>query len=130
MPGDPKVCAEPFAGSRAVKADPEAVARHCDHSTFHADLTARHGWLREWGDLHRKRVLDDPDYFDARADGWWVWGISLWIGGGWCQITHDRRPWSRLPAEAGASARWDRCRTSTATRRAGRVSGHGSGGIA
>ena len=122
MPGDPKVYAEPFAGSlavllkrpptahrrpremvvdidhhivnfwRAVKADPGAVAHHCDHPTFHADLTARHRWLREWGDLHRKRVPADPDYSDARATGWWVWGISLWIGGGWCQVSYDRRP--------------------------------------
>ncbi|MCY4241017.1 MAG: hypothetical protein OXD36_04670 [Rhodobacter sp.] len=75
-----------------MKDDPEKVAHHCDHPTFHADLTARHTWLREWGGLHRKRVLDDPEYFDARAAGWWVWGISLWIGGGWCQVSYDRRP--------------------------------------
>ena len=122
MLGDPKVYAEPFAGSlaallrrpptahrrpremvvdidhhivnfwRAVKHDPDAVAHHCDHPTFHADLTARHTWLREWGELHRKCVLDDPEYYDARAAGWWVWGISLWIGGGWCQVSYDRRP--------------------------------------
>ncbi len=122
MLGDPKVYAEPFAGSlavllkrapsahhrpremvvdidhhivnfwREVKADPEAVAHHCDHPTFHADLTARHRWLREWGEPHRKRVMDDPEYFDARAVGWWVWCVSLWIGGGWCQVSYDRRP--------------------------------------
>jgi len=26
----------------------------------------------------------DPDYFDAKIAGWWVWGISQWIGSGWC----------------------------------------------
>ncbi len=26
----------------------------------------------------------DPDYFDPKIAGWWVWGISQWIGSGWC----------------------------------------------
>ena len=112
--GDPKVYAEPFAGSlavmlkrppsrhpkpremvvdidhhivnfwRAVKADPEAVARHCDWPQFHADLSARHRWLVAWGRGHRDRIISDPEYCCPKAAGWWVWGVSLWIGGGWC----------------------------------------------
>ncbi len=30
-------------------------------------------------------MRNDPDYFDAKIAGWWVWGQCLWIGGGWCQ---------------------------------------------
>jgi hypothetical protein len=29
-------------------------------------------------------LRDDPLWFDAKIAGWWVWGISCWIGGGWC----------------------------------------------
>ena len=30
------------------------------------------------------RDPDEPDFFDARVAGWWVWGCCLWIGSGWC----------------------------------------------
>jgi len=28
--------------------------------------------------------MADPDYYDARAAGWWCWGACSWIGSGWC----------------------------------------------
>ena len=118
--GDPGVYVEPFAGSlavllarpggagkrevvadtdgglcnfwRAVTADPEGVAYWADWPTIHQDLTARHGWLRHWVAEHSRRLLEDPDFYSAKAAGWWVWGISLWIGGGWCTVSHDRMP--------------------------------------
>ena len=69
---------------RAVTADPEAVAHWCDWPTIHQDLTARHSWLRQWFTDNALRLSSDPEFYDARAAGWWVWGISLWIGGEWC----------------------------------------------
>ena len=69
---------------RALSADPEQVARHADYPTIHQDLTARHKWLKRWTVEHAQRLTEDPEYFDAKAAGWWVWGISLWIGAGWC----------------------------------------------
>lgn len=53
------------------------------------DLESRHLWLVN----HRKEItekLADPDFYDAKAAGWWVWGISCWIGGGWCS---GKGPW-------------------------------------
>jgi hypothetical protein len=47
------------------------------------DLHARHRWLVAQTDF-RERMLTDPDYFDVKIAGWWVWGISMWIGSGWC----------------------------------------------
>ncbi|MCY4429212.1 MAG: DNA adenine methylase [Rhodospirillales bacterium] len=118
--GDPDVYVEPFAGSlaallkrpsggglreivcdtdggivnfwRAVSADPEAVAQHADYPTFHQDLSARHRWLRDWIIEHSPRLSEDPEYYDAKAAGWWVWGICRWIGGGWCSRTDEGRP--------------------------------------
>ncbi|HEV2322005.1 MAG TPA: DNA adenine methylase, partial [Gammaproteobacteria bacterium] len=68
---------------RAVQADPAAVAGYADWPVNEADLHARHLWLvnREG---FRERMKTDPDYFDAKIAGWWVWGISMWIGSGWC----------------------------------------------
>lgn len=28
--------------------------------------------------------MADPEAYDAKLAGWWVWGISQWIGSGWC----------------------------------------------
>jgi DNA adenine methylase len=72
---------------RALQADPEAVAYWADYPVNETDLHARHRWLVQ----SRKaiasmaRVKREPDYFDAKIAGWWVWGQCLWIGSGWCQ---------------------------------------------
>jgi DNA adenine methylase len=68
---------------RAVRADPEAVAHHADWPVNEVDLRARHRWLVAHAqDL--VRLDDDPDAFDAKIAGWWVWGVCSWVGGGWC----------------------------------------------
>ena len=69
---------------RALRADPEAVAYWAAWPTIHQDLTARHTWLRNWRVEHGGRVETDPDFYDVKVAGWWVWGLSNWIGGGWC----------------------------------------------
>jgi DNA adenine methylase len=69
---------------RAVQADPDAVAAHADHPVNEADLHARHRWLVESGRERVERLMTDPDFFDAKVAGWWVWGQCLWIGSGWC----------------------------------------------
>jgi len=77
---------------RAVQHDPEQVALYADNPVFEDDLTARHIWLVKHGipelDAH---IPADPDYFDAKIAGWWVWGMCCWIGGGWCS---GNGPWT------------------------------------
>jgi hypothetical protein len=29
-------------------------------------------------------MSSDPDYYDCKIAGWWVWGLCQWIGSGWC----------------------------------------------
>ena len=69
---------------RATQADPEAVAKFADWPVNEADLHARHRWLVAQIPTHRERTKTDPDYFDAKIAGWWVWGLCQWIGTGWC----------------------------------------------
>ncbi|QRK06034.1 hypothetical protein JQX13_38805 [Archangium violaceum] len=68
---------------RAVHADPEGVAHHSDWPVNEADLHARHRWLVEQVSF-RERMRREPDFYDVKVAGWWVWGISQWIGSGWC----------------------------------------------
>ena len=117
--GNPTVYVEPFFGSgavllaredpcpreiiadtnghlvnfwRALTAAPDEVAMWADWPTFHHDLTARHRWLIATAPERAELMRLDPEYYDAKAAGWWVWGISNWIGGGWGYVPHDKRP--------------------------------------
>lgn len=87
---------------RATKLAPDEVAKWCDWPVNEADLHARHRWLVAQEPLLDK-LIEDPDFFDARIAGWWVWGICAWIGGGWCHP--DRRLERRRPELANANGR-------------------------
>ena len=68
------------------ESNPEMVAHYADSPVTEADLHARHRFLM-FSDVAREafsNVATDPEYFDARLAGWWVWGQCCWIGGGWC----------------------------------------------
>ena len=68
---------------RSTAMDAEAVAHFADWPVNEADLEARHAWLVARSERLRW-CLQDPDYFDAKIAGWWVWGQCSWIGTGWC----------------------------------------------
>lgn len=70
---------------RAVQDDPEAVAYYADNPVIEDDLTARHIWLVQEGIPQlAARMPADVEYYDAKIAGWWAWGLSCWIGSGWC----------------------------------------------
>lgn len=68
---------------RALQHDPDEVAYYADWPVSELDLHARGDWLyyrpdaREWVE----RLRADPDFYDAKSAGWWVWFVSSWIGG-------------------------------------------------
>ncbi len=76
---------------RSMRASPDEMADAASWPVTEADLTARHLALVRWraaGGLDRLR--SDPDWHDAKMAGWWAWGLSCWIGSGWCS---GRGPW-------------------------------------
>ena len=84
---------------RATQRDPEAVAYHADNPVNENDLHARHSWLvREAAPDLVSRLEGDPDYFDAKVAGWWAWGISCWIGSGFCS---GKGPWQSVVGDDG-----------------------------
>ena len=68
---------------RALALDPEGVAKACDWPVNEADLSARHQWLVDQAGF-RERMKTEPDFYDVKVAGWWVWGLCAWIGSGWC----------------------------------------------
>lgn len=88
---------------RAVAAEPEDVARFADWPVNEADLHARHKWLVNQAEF-RERMHADPDFFDAKVAGWWVWGICQWIGGGWCvEPNNHKHQFPKLSVSDGAA---------------------------
>ncbi len=69
---------------RALQHDPEAVTYYADWPVNETDLEARHWWLITTGKERLEQLRWNPDYYDAQAAGWWVWGLCCWIGAGWC----------------------------------------------
>ena len=76
---------------RALAADSDAVAAAADWPVSEVDLSARHMWLVARREALTGRLQVDPDYYDVKIAGWWVWGICSWIGSGWCS---GEGPWS------------------------------------
>ena len=70
---------------RALQRDPEAVATHADNPVNEADQHARHLWLCSQEEF-RERMKIEPEYYDAKIAGWWLWGLCVWIGSGWCSV--------------------------------------------
>lgn len=66
---------------RAVRDNPKEVAKHADYPVLEADLHARHRWLiSPEADEFRNKINIDPNYYDAKIAGWWVWGMNASIG--------------------------------------------------
>lgn len=116
--GDVKNYVEPFAGSaavlflrpggagpietindadgfvsnawRSVKNNPDAVAKWADEMVSECEVHARHLWLL--GDRERltEKLCGDVDFYDAKAAGFWIYGLCCWIGSGWCS---GKGPW-------------------------------------
>lgn len=76
---------------RAIKHDPDEVAKWADNPVNENDLHARHIWLVQRKETLRSQVEGDPDYYDARIAGYWVYGVCCTIGRGYCS---GIGPWS------------------------------------
>lgn len=69
---------------RAVQTDADAVAAAASYPVIEVDIEARHAWLVTEGARRLETLMADPESFDAKIAGWWVYGACAWIGSGWC----------------------------------------------
>ena len=76
---------------RSIQLSPDATAEAASWPVSHADLTARHLAILKWKqDRNLEVLMADPHWHDPVIGGWWIWGISCWIGSGWCS---GEGPW-------------------------------------
>ena len=78
---------------RSIQWAPDEVAHHTDWPVNEADLHARHIWLVQQKDELSYRVMGNPEYYDARIAGYWIWGVCVWIGGEFCS---GKGPWTSV----------------------------------
>ena len=67
---------------RAIRENPEEVARWCDWPVNHADLCARRKKLLMRGPDMLEKLIADDEWYDAKMAGYWAWAASCWIGSG------------------------------------------------
>ena len=75
---------------RAVQSAPDEVAKFADWPVNENDLHARHSWLLGQRETIVPKLEGNPDFYDAKVAGWWVWGMCCWIGSGFCS---GNGPW-------------------------------------
>ena len=75
---------------RSIIYSPEKTAKWADNPVNENDLHARHVWLLKQRELLRAQLEGNPEWHDPQIAGWWVWGISCWIGSGFCS---GNGPW-------------------------------------
>lgn len=87
------------------------VADFANYPVIESDLTARHRWLAGEGKERLQTILTDPDFFDVQVAGWWVWGLSAWIGGGWCDGKYQvgsQVPLLSAPGQGVHALKWQK----------------------
>lgn len=76
---------------RSAKFHPIKLARAADYPVSELDLHARHAWLVRSREEIAELLRRGEAACDVKVAAWWVWGLSQWIGGGWCAAGANSR---------------------------------------
>ena len=71
---------------RSIQFNPDEVVKWCDWPVNHADLSARKKELIKNEDRLLDNLINNPEWYDAKLAGYWIWAASCWIGSGLTQI--------------------------------------------
>ena len=77
---------------RSIQFSPEETAKWCDWPINHADLIARKNELIKNESRLLENLCSDSKWHDPIMAGYWIWGKSCWIGGGWPVNNREQRP--------------------------------------
>jgi hypothetical protein len=70
---------------RGIRKSPDEVAEICcELPRAEDELHAIHAHLTRVRDSIRPRVRGNPDFCDVKLAAWWLFGICMKLGGGWC----------------------------------------------
>ena len=81
---------------RSVQSKPEQVAKYADWPVMECDLHARHLYMVNESEKLSAKLESNPDYYDVKIAGWWLWGMAAWIG---CGFVSGSGPWMDIDDE-------------------------------
>ena len=67
---------------RALQFDIDEVEKWCDWPVNHIDLIARRKVIIESYDQLKNNLVADPEFYDAKLAGYYLWAASCWLGCG------------------------------------------------
>lgn len=73
---------------RCLRRNPDGLIDYLREPPVECDLHAVHKWLISNRPGLAERLESDPEWYDVKLAGRWLWGIALWLGGGWCDRAH------------------------------------------
>lgn len=111
---------------RAVTLAPNETAGYADWPVNEADLHARGEYLLQARPEFTERMHLEPELFDAKLAGWWAWGMSTAIGGGWLQ---RKKPTLRMTPDDRVIHRRSSNELPAMTSSNGSAGIHGRGGV-
>lgn len=76
---------------RAVRGDPETVLRYVDDLRSELEMLSRHRWLRGLREDLWARLMEDPEFFDAKVAGMWIFGQCNGVQGSWLAYESDAK---------------------------------------
>jgi DNA adenine methylase len=66
---------------RAVKHEPDRVAEYAESPPSTIDLRAKHNYVYQKRSELAEKMADDPEYYNAKIAGYWVYAQSVMVGG-------------------------------------------------
>jgi len=88
---------------RSIKYKTEETATYADWPVNHCDLSARRRWLFQ-NPPSIENLQNDPEWCDPKAAGYWIWGMSVWIGSGFLTEGIDAKKRPHLTSHKGVHA--------------------------
>lgn len=77
---------------RSIQLHPDATAEWASWPPTECDKHARQVALLRWREeMQLEHIMGDPNWCDPKMAGWWLYGICLHIGSGWCA---GEGPWT------------------------------------
>ncbi len=83
---------------RAIQHAPDEVARYLDIPASDHEMRARWSWLQARAEAIQQGCISDPDFYDARAAGYWIYCQDVGV----YSADHRRAPYFCVDASNGA----------------------------
>lgn len=82
---------------RAITYAPDEVAKLAEYPASELDIIARHRWLMEVGKPKLNQLKIDPFYHDPLIAAWWIYGLNIFVGSGWCSNNGYKNQKLKIP---------------------------------